>query len=92
MIMQLHLKTAIVMPFLNTVLHFSVSGQKYASGESEEVIKKMIAAHGGLKKWQKAESFSFDNIMYNTGTQSGQNPWWVSHVMIDKADRTVYQE
>ena len=37
---------------------------KYASKLSQEVIEKMIEAHGGMEKWKKAKSFSFDNIMF----------------------------
>lgn len=67
-------------------------GPQYASAKTKEVIQKMIMAHGGMEKWKKVKTFGFDNIMYNVLAKPPANPWWVSKVMVNSADKTVYQD
>lgn len=63
---------------------------EYASLETKEVILKMIDAHGGMKKWATAKTFSFQNVMYSQSL--GAVPFWISNVTVDKATLRVYQD
>lgn len=62
---------------------------KYASKLSQEVIEKMIEAHGGMEKWKKAKSFSFDNIMFSKSLPG--KPFWANKVTVEQKTRRVYQ-
>lgn len=65
-------------------------GPHYASTQSKTIIEKMIDAHGGMKAWKNARTFSFDNIMFSESLP-GQ-PFWVNKVTVDQKTRRVYQE
>lgn len=58
---------------------------------TEEVIARMLEAHGGYERWANAPTVSFDNVFFNPSTPPDANPWWVSHQVIDQATRRVYQ-
>ncbi|MEO9967401.1 MAG: hypothetical protein ABJF11_16505 [Reichenbachiella sp.] len=62
----------------------------YTSDESREIVLKMINAHGGMDKWKKSKTFSFQNIMFSESLKN--QPFWVSEVMVDQKDRRVYQD
>ena len=57
--------------------------------ETEQVVQKMIDAHGGYDAWKKVKTFSFDNIMYSNSL--GKLPFWINQVTVDSKTRNVYQ-
>ena len=65
-------------------------GPYYSSVETKEVIGKMIEAHGGYEKWENAETFSFQNIMFSSSL--GESPFWINEVTVDQKSRMVYQD
>jgi len=69
-------------------------GPDYASSKTKEVIQKMLKAHGGLEKWKKVKSLSFDNIFFNPAASQMEwpSPWWVSHEVIDLKNRRAYHD
>lgn len=50
----------------------------------------MINAHGGLKKWKAAETFSFQNIMFNSSLQG--LPFWINEVAVDQKTRSRFPQ
>jgi len=62
---------------------------KYASAKTKEAIERMINAHGGMEKWQKAPTVSFNtHFKVNFG---GNN--WVSYweeMTVEQGTRRVY--
>lgn len=72
----------------------TASGPQYASEATQEVIEKMIEAHGGLKTWQNAPTISYDNIFFNPFATEGPDayPWWVSHEVFDQRTRRAYHD
>lgn len=81
--------TLLCMAFL-LAMTLIARGPSYASNETKEVIEKMITAHGGLEKWKRTTTFSFDNIMFSQGLPG--TPFWINKVIVDKASLQVYQE
>ena len=79
---------ALITIFLATFEAFAQP--KYASEESQRVIGKMVEAHGGLDSWRKAETVSFDNIMFSEGL--GEEKFWISKITVDQKTKRVYQE
>ena len=77
---------------ITVVFTLSINAQKgkYASAKTNEVINKMMNAHGGYKAWKKTKTFSFDNIMYSKSL--GKLPFWVNKVTVNQKTRQVYQE
>lgn len=63
----------------------------YATSETEDVINRLVEAHGGLDKWKNATTIAFDNVMYNPFAQSEAEKWWVSREVIDQKTRRAYQ-
>lgn len=57
---------------------------------TDQVVKKMIEAHGGYDAWKEKPTFSFDNIMFSD--QLPGTPFWINNVTVDKSSRNVYQE
>lgn len=51
----------------------------------------MIEAHGGFKKWENAPTVSYDNLFFNPSTPKEQDPWWVTHEIIDQRTKNVFQ-
>ncbi len=70
----------------NTEAYFI--GPKYATQESKELIKKMIAAHGGLEQWQSKPSISYRHSY--VGPWDPSDPW-TSDEIIEQGSRRVYQ-
>lgn len=65
------------------------SGPKYASAKTKEVIERMINAHGGLEKWRKAPTISFDaHLKVNFGGDRWV-PFW-EEATIETATRRAY--
>jgi len=69
-----------------------LAGPQYASEETQQVIEKMLKAHGGLERWQSAPSISYDAIMHNNYHGKNEFAWWVQHEVIDQQTRQVYQD
>ena len=67
-------------------------GPTYATPETRDVIEKMLGAHGGYARWRDAPTVSFDNVFFNPFAGEGQNPWWISHQVIEQKTRRVYQD
>ncbi len=65
------------------------SATRYASAKTKEVIKRMIEAHGGLEKWRRVPTISFNcHLKVNFG---GNN--WISYweeMTIEQGTRRVY--
>lgn len=72
----------------------SSAQSRYATAETQRVVERMIEAHGGLDRWQSAPTMSFDNIFFNPFAlqAEGQDPWWVSHEVIDQQTRNAYHD
>ena len=72
---------------------WTVSGPRYASAETQNIIEKLIAAHGGMEKWSSAPSVTYDNIFFNpySDAAAGQDPWWVVNEQIEQGQRRVIQ-
>ncbi len=66
-----------------------MAGPLYASPQTQEVIQKMIQAHGGMEKWRKAKSLSFDHKMIDPNTP---NEPWVSKEVHDPISRRTYHD
>jgi len=45
------------------------SGPNYASSQTKQIIERMIQAHGGMEKWQKALSVSLQLHIINFNKQ-----------------------
>ncbi len=76
--------------FLATILYADDNtGPKYASSKTQEVIEKMVEAHGGLEKWRKAPTVSFhSHLKVNFG---GGNwvPFW-EEATVETNSRRMY--
>lgn len=67
----------------------SFSQEKYASKETQEVIEKMMTAHGGFERWKSLKTLSFTNSMYSESL--GFVRFWVADQTIDMQMRRSYQ-
>ena len=63
---------------------------EYTSKETTQIVNKMMDAHGGLEKWRKTKTFSFDNIMFSDLLPDQK--MWVNKVTVDHKTRRVYQK
>jgi len=54
---------------------------------SEDVGQKILVAHGGAEAWQAAPTISFEHELIF----DGQDKPWLSHDVVDRATRRVYQ-
>ena len=70
----------------------SLAGPEYASEESQRVIERMVAAHGGIEAWRAAPTISFDAVMHDNYHRKEAFAWWVQHEVIDQRTRQVYQD
>jgi hypothetical protein len=66
-------------------------GPHYASDQTREVVERMIQAHGGMARWQNAETISYDNIFFNPYAGAG-NPWWYDREIIEQDSRRTFQD
>lgn len=65
------------------------SGPQYASAESQEIIEKMVQAHGGLTAWRSAPSVRFDShLKVNFGEDNWVSFW--EEACVDPASRCAY--
>jgi hypothetical protein len=69
----------------------ATAGPTYATDETQEVIEKMLDAHGGIERWRAAPSIQFDDIMHNPYHGPEEFAWWAAHEVIDQKTRQVYQ-
>lgn len=59
----------------------------YASPESQEIIEKMVEAHGGLDKWRSAEAISIEHILHIPN-----GPWMVKREIVEISTRRIYSD
>ncbi|MEP5614101.1 MAG: hypothetical protein ABJP45_17750 [Cyclobacteriaceae bacterium] len=71
-------------------LLIEANGQSYASKETETVVKKMIAAHGGYEAWKDLKTLSFSNIMHSESLPTLR--FWTSSNTYDMKTRRSYQD
>jgi len=83
---KLHLLLAITLLTLGT----SAAQTKYASQETQEVIEKMIQAHGGYEKWKNLETLTFTSAMHSKSL--GFLRFWIKTQTIDMKTRRSYQD
>lgn len=62
---------------------------KYDRPETQQIVEKMINAHGGMEVWKKAPSISYDHNMVNP---QKPNDHWLSHEIHEQGRRRIYQE
>ncbi|MEQ8241577.1 MAG: hypothetical protein RIA69_20355 [Cyclobacteriaceae bacterium] len=68
----------------------SAKGPEYASMKTEEVVKKMIDAHGGYEKWADLKTLSFSSAMHSESL--GFLRFWINDQTIDMQNRRSYQD
>lgn len=71
-------------------LSLSASGPRYASGETKEVIEKMIQAHGGYEAWKNLETFTFTTVMHSSSLPTLH--FWINSQTVDMKTRRTYQD
>jgi len=94
-LIKLRLKTTFMIAIIAALVcpMMTVYAQpQYASGNSRDVIEKMIKAHGGIEKWRSVPAISFDAIMHNNYHDKNELAWWVARESIDQKTRQVYQD
>ncbi|MFN0034416.1 MAG: hypothetical protein ACKVUS_05065 [Saprospiraceae bacterium] len=74
--------------FLLLMLSFRLQAQTTPS--TEQVIDKMIAAHGGMAQWKATQTVYFDHIMM-FGEGAGRE-WWIAREMTDMKTMRTYQD
>ena len=62
---------------------------KYDRPETQQIIEKMIEAHGGMNIWKNAPSMSYHHDMVNP---QKPNDHWLSHEIHEQGRRRTYQE
>lgn len=58
-------------------------GPRYANEASKKIVEQMVAAHGGLGRWQAAGSVTYDHIFFNPNVPSGASPFTVTQEQIE---------
>ncbi len=69
----------------------SASSQNDASTETQQIIAKMIAAHGGLEKWRNSPSVSFHSHLKVNFGNNNWVPFW-EEATVDPISRRVYSK
>ncbi|NQZ10891.1 MAG: hypothetical protein HRT35_27375, partial [Algicola sp.] len=64
----------------NTTLtpHSELPAPQYDSKQASKWVKKMLAAHGEKKPWDKGDTFGFTHSLYVLNFPKSMNPWWIS--------------
>ncbi|MEQ6123602.1 hypothetical protein AAON49_05330 [Pseudotenacibaculum sp. MALMAid0570] len=79
---------------LTAILLISVSAsnaqKKYASKETQEVVEKMIQAHGGYEKWKSLKTLTFTTAMHSKSL--GFLRFWIKTQTTDMKTRRSYQD
>ena len=79
---------------LTAILLISVSAsnaqKKYASKETQEVVEKMIQAHGGYEKWKSLKTLTFTTAMHSKSL--GFLRSWIKTQTTDMKTRRSYQD
>lgn len=71
-------------------LSFNWKGDpNYSSNSSEELVQKMIKAHGGIDKWRNAPSISYTHDMIDPNKP---NDHWLSEEIHEQGRRRCYQK
>lgn len=68
------------------------NGPTYATAETQQVVERMIEAHGGLDRWRATPSVRYENIFFNPFAEEGDNPWWISIEVTEQGRRRAYQD
>lgn len=63
---------------------------KYATKETEEIIQKMITAHGGYEKWKNLKTLTFTSTMHSKSL--GFLRFWIKTQTVDMKTRRSYQD
>lgn len=63
---------------------------QYESAKTQEVIEKMIKAHGGMEAWSNLETLSFTTVMHSESL--GFLRFWLHSQTIDMQTRRSYQD
>ncbi|MCI0404156.1 MAG: hypothetical protein L0212_11650 [Acidobacteria bacterium] len=52
---------------------------------AEEVVNRMVTAHGGLERWRAISTLSYHHTLFipNLTNDPGKDFWWISHEAID---------
>ncbi len=62
--------------FIPEIAISQTRGPTYASPKAEEIIEKVLEAHGGLNKWRTAKTMRFTGIeMYQVELAEGMSEW-----------------
>ena len=69
--------------------NYSVDLSKYSDSETEEIVIKMIAAHGGMDKWVNAPTISYTHDMIDPAHPDDH---WLSKETHEQGRRRSYQE
>lgn len=56
----------------------------------EEVVSKMIEAHGGMNRWKETKTIYFDHTL--TFGEGADREWWIAREMTDLKTMRTYQD
>ncbi|MFY0606775.1 MAG: hypothetical protein JXR10_08670 [Cyclobacteriaceae bacterium] len=83
-------KLLIITAIIFTGFMAQAEGPEYASGKTEEIVAKMIDAHGGYEKWSNLKTMQFTTTMHSPSL--GFLRFWINDQMIDMQSRRTYQD
>lgn len=78
------------MAFALLTLGTCIAQSKYASKETQDIIEKMIEAHGGYDTWKNLKTLTFTSSMHSESL--GFLRFWIKTQTIDMQTRRSYQD
>ena len=89
-------RTALIASLLMLMLSSGaiLASPSYDSDQTRMTVEQLIEAHGGLDKWNKAKTLSYDNLFFNPSYEQigWPSPWWATHEVIDLQKRRAYHD
>jgi hypothetical protein len=83
------MKNAALIGFAIVLIVGVMNAAKFASPQSKELLDKVIAAHGGMERWNKAKTLSFTHIL--TFGEPLAAEWGISEEVTDVKTLRTYQ-